>query len=54
MKIDEGNGQLIQRKGRASRREGRYANFWEEQLFLPIMHLALVPPSSKNMLFLTP
>lgn len=53
MKIDERNGQLTQRKGRASRREGRYAKFWEEQLFVPIMHLALVPPSSQNILFLT-
>lgn len=53
VKIDERNGQLTQRKGRASRREGRYAKFWEEQLFVPIMHLALVPPSSQNILFLT-
>lgn len=42
------NGQLIQRKSRAIRREVRYAQFWEEQLFVPVMHLSLVPPFNQD------
>lgn len=38
-----------ERKSRAIRREVRYAQFWGEQLFVPIMHLALVPPFSQDM-----
>lgn len=53
VKVDKGSREPGQGKGRACRSEGRYANFWEEGMSVRIAHSTLVPPSSRNVLFLS-